>query len=69
MRKVAEYFGRTDRYGTDIHSTIIKESPKVITRPIKVNTGDADIEKILLGKQLSEWVSQTSKLSDNMGQV
>ena len=41
IRKVVEYFGRTATYGTDIHSTIMKESPKVVTRPVKVNTGNA----------------------------
>ena len=56
-------------YGTDIQSTITKESPKVIASTVKVNTGDEDIEKMLLGKQLSERVLWTSKLSENMGQA
>ena len=54
MRKFAEYFGQTARYGTDIQSTIMKESPKVISRPFKVKTGNVDIDKMLLGKQLTE---------------
>ena len=69
MRKVAEYFSQTARYGTDIQSTIIKESPKVIVSPVKVNTGDAEIDNMLLVKQLSEWLSRTSKLSENMVQA
>ena len=69
MRKIAEYFGQTARNRTDIQSTIMKEYPKVIARLIKVNTVDADIDNMLLGKQLSEWVSQTSKLLENMGQA
>ena len=69
MKKVAECFGQVDRYGTDIQSTIMNESPKVIARPFKVNTDDADIDKMLLGKQLPEWVLRTSKLSENMGQA
>ena len=52
MRKVADYFGRIATYGTDIQSTITKESPKVIASQVKVNTGDAEIYKMLLGKQL-----------------
>ena len=56
------------RYGTDIHSTTMKEYPKVIARPVKVNTSIAEIEKILLGKQLLVWLSWTSKLLANMGQ-
>ena len=63
MRKFAEYFGRMDRYGTEIQSSIMMESPKIITRSVNINTGNADIEKMLLVKQLSEWVLRTSKLS------
>ena len=62
MRKVADYFGMTDAYGTDIQSTSMKEATKIITRPVKVNTGNAEIDKMLLGKELSEWVQRTSKL-------
>ena len=69
MRKVADYFSWTAKYGTDIQYTIMKESPKVNTRPVKANTVNAEIDKMLLGKQLSEWVSQTSKLSVNMGKL
>ena len=69
MIKVAEYFGRTATYGTYIQSTIMKESPKVTARPAKVNIGNVEIVKMLIGKQLSEWVSWTSKLSANMGQA
>ena len=69
MRKVAEHFGKTARHGADIQSTIMKESPEVIARPVKVNTGDADIENMLLVKQLSEWVPRTRKLSANIGQA
>ena len=69
IRKVAEYFGQTATYGTDIQSTIMKESPKVIARPVKIKNGDAEIEKMLLGKQLSEWVSRTSKLLENTGKA
>ena len=50
MRKVADYFGQTARYGTDIQSTIMKEYPKLIARTVKVNTGGAEIYKMLLGK-------------------
>ena len=53
MRKVVEYFGRTTRYGMDIQSTIMKESPKFIVMTVKVNTGNADMDNILLVKQLS----------------
>ena len=62
MRKVAEHFGKTARYRTDIQSTIMKEYPEVIASPVKVNTGNADIENMLLVKQLSEWVPRTRKL-------
>ena len=41
-------------YRTDIQSNIMKESPKIIARPVKVNTVDAYVDKMLLGKQLSE---------------
>ena len=47
----------------------MKESPKINARPFKFNTGDEENEKMLLGKQLSEWLSRTSKLSSNMGQA
>ena len=57
------------RYGTDIQSTAMKEYPKVIARTVKVNTSIAEIEKILLGKQLLVWLSRTSKLLANMGQA
>ena len=69
MRNLMEYFGQMDRYRMDIQSTTMKESPKVNERPFKVNTGNADIDKMLLGNQLSEWVSRTSNLSANMGQA
>ena len=32
----------------------MKESAKVIAWLVKVNTGDVDIDKILLGKKLTE---------------
>ena len=69
MRKVAEYFGRTATYGTDIQSTIMKESTKIIAIPVRFNTVNAEIDKMITSKQLSEWVPQTSKLSANMGQA
>ena len=69
IRKFVEYFGRTATYGTDTHSTIMKESTKVIARLVKVKTGDAEIDKMLLGKLLSEWVSRTITLLENMGQA
>ena len=43
-------------YGTDIHSTIMKESPKITPRPVKVNTVDAEIYNMLLDKELYEWL-------------
>ena len=52
-RNVTEYFGRTATYGTDIQSTIMKESPKFIVMTVKVNTGNAEMDNILLVKQLS----------------
>ena len=54
MKNVVEYFGQTARYRTDIQSTTMKEYPKVIIKLVNVNTGNTDIDKILLGKQLSE---------------
>ena len=69
MRKVSEYFGCTARYGTEIQSTIMKESLKIIMKPVEVNTGNTEIEKMLLGKELLEWVLCTSKLSANMGKA
>ena len=47
----------------------MKESPYIIARPIKFKTGNVEIDKMILDKELSEWVSQTSKLSSNMGQA
>ena len=69
MRKVVEYFGQTDTYVTDILSTTMKEYPKVISRMVKFNTGDADIDNMLLVKQLLAWVYRTSNLSANMFQA
>ena len=69
MRNFSKYFGCTDTYGTDIQSTIMKEATKIVVIPVKVNTGDAEIDKMLLGKELSGWVQRTSKLSENMGRV
>ena len=40
MRKVADYFSWAAKYGTYIQYTIMKESPKVISRPVKVDTDD-----------------------------
>ena len=47
----------------------MKESPKVIARPVKVNTGNAEIDKMLLGKQLFELMLRTRKLLVNMRQA
>ena len=67
MRKVAKYFGQTSTYGTEIQSTITTETTKIIMRIVRVNTGDADINNKLLGKELSEWLQRTRKLLENMG--
>ena len=69
MRNFSKYFGWTDTYGTDIQSTIMKEATKIVVVPVKVNTGDVEIYKMILGKELSGWVQRTSKLSENMGRV
>ena len=69
MRRVAEYFGRTATYGTDIQLTIMKGMQKVLTRPVKVIMGDDKIENMLLRNELSHWVHQTSKMLVNMGQA
>ena len=69
MNNIVEYFVQTARYGTDIHSTTMKEYPMVIIKSVNVNTGDTDIDKILLGKQLLEWISLTRNLSSNIGQA
>ena len=53
MRKVAEYFGRTATYGTDIRSTIMKESTNIIAIPVRFNTVNAEIDKMLMSTQLS----------------
>ena len=47
----------------------MKEATNIIARQVNVNTGGAEIDKILLGKDLSELVQLTSKLSANMGQA
>ena len=67
MRKVSEYFGQTATYGTDIQSKIMKGTTKIIARPVKVNTGDGEVENMIIGKELSEWVQRTSKLSEKWG--
>ena len=41
MRRVADYFSWTAKYRTDIQYTIMKESPKVIARPVKFDTDNA----------------------------
>ena len=46
----------------------MKESPKVIARLVKDNTGNADVDRMLLETKLSEWVLMTRKLLANMGQ-
>lgn len=38
---------------------------KILARPVKVKTDDKEANKILLGKELPEWVHRTSKLSIN----
>ena len=63
MRRVADFFGRMATYGTDIQYAIMTETTKIIPRKVKVNTGDAEIENMLLGKELLEWVQHTRKLS------
>ena len=67
MRRVADFFGRMATYGTYIQYAIMTETTKIIPRKVKVNTGDAEIENMLLGKELLEWVQHTRKLSENMG--
>ena len=47
----------------------MKESPKIIARPVKFNTGDVEIDKMMLGKQLSEWVLRMRKLLANMSKA
>ena len=42
---------------------------KIIVIPVKFNTGNAEIDKMLLSKELLSWVQLTSKLLANMGQV
>ena len=69
MRKVAEYFDRTATYGTDIQTTIMKGTVKILMRPFKFTTGDNEVDNMLLGKELSEWVHGTRKMLANMGQA
>ena len=42
---------------------------KIVPRPVKVNTSNAEINKMLLGKELSEWEQRTSKLLAKMWQA
>ena len=50
MRKVSGYFGRTYTYNTYIQSTIMKVVQKFLAIPVKVETGDNEVDKMLLGK-------------------
>ena len=63
------YFGLTDKCRTDIQSNIIKGIVKITAIPIKVNMDDTEIDKLLLGKELSEWMQRTRKLLANTGQA
>ena len=69
MRKVTEYFGQTDTYDTNIQLTIMKGSIKVLSRLVRVKTGNGKVNKMLLMKYLSDCVHCTRKLSANMGQA
>ena len=42
---------------------------KIISRRVKVNTGNTEIDNMLICKELSEWVERTIKILVNMGQV
>ena len=50
MRKVTEYFGQTDTYNTNIQLTIMKGSIKVLSRLVRVKTGNGKVNKMLLMK-------------------
>ena len=54
---------------TDILSTVMKKATEIIARPVKVNNGDTEIDKMLLGKELSKWLHRTNKLSENVRQA
>ena len=54
MRKADEYFVQTSTYGKDIQSKIMKRMVKILTIPVKVATGNNEVGKILLGKELLE---------------
>ena len=69
MKKVSEYFRWMVNYGTDIQLMIMKGTLKVITRLVKVATVDYEIERMLLRKELLEWVNIISNLLVNMGQA
>ena len=69
MRKVDEYFGQIATYGADILYTIMKGAAKILTRPVKATMGDDEVENMLLGREILEWVYHTSKMSVKMGQV
>ena len=47
----------------------MKGTVNIIVVPIKGNTGGDEIDKMILGKELSEWVQRTSKILVNMRQL
>ena len=47
----------------------MKGTVNIIVVPIKGNTGGDEIDKMILGKELLEWVQHTSKILVNMRQL
>ena len=66
MRKVSKYFDGISTYGTEIQSTIRKGAVKILKIMVKVTTGNNEVDKMLIGKELPEWVHRTIKLSEKM---
>ena len=65
-REIAEYVGRTYKYGGDIKITLEKLEAYVIPRPERPVDIDDEIEKLIFTKEVDEYVKRKAFLRENM---
>ena len=64
-KKIANYAGRTCREAKDISLAIEELEDPVFTRPKKQNTGDSDVDSILLKEEMQLHVKRKSAYRQN----
>ena len=65
-REIAEYVGRTFKYGGDIKATIEQLAEVNIERPTPPANATDDIEKLIFSREIDEYVKRKTFLRENM---